>query len=198
VDDFEHPDTTVAMNFSGTRAIFVAGGPTPAPESVDPPEVLEVPDALIIGDPHEIEWSVFGDADGSVWTTTVGPWRDITAAVAAENPFNDDPPDGLAFVGFDVEMTLVRADKEPLSTGFNLKWEILGGATRRVYGEGSFADVFGCGVSPDAFDPFAEVFAGGTLSGTVCIPLPIEDLENPYTRIAMNFDGDRVVFAEAD
>lgn len=35
----------------------------------------------------------------------------------------------------------------------------------------------------------------GTLSGIVCIPITIEDLTHPNTRVAMNFtDADRIHF----
>ena len=112
----------------------------------------------------------------------------------ADNQFNDPPPAGAAFVGFDVELTLLEASKEPLSAGFNITWEILGGATLRVYSESSFSDIFGCGMFDDEFDTFAEVFAGGTLTGTICIPMPIEDINHPDTRISLNFDGERVPF----
>ena len=101
----------------------------------------------------------------------------------------------MLFVGFDVEMTLVSAAKEPLSPGFNFQWELLGGASSAVYDVSTFSNSFGCGVYPDSFNKYAEVFVGGTLRGTVCIPLPSEDLGHPGTLAAMNFsDGDRTLF----
>ncbi len=136
----------------------------------------------------DVTWRTFGDADGSRWTTVIGPPRDITEAVLATNQFNDPPPDGVRFVGFDVSMTLVDAEAEPLSTGFSFSWELLGGSTARVYDFSTIeTDSFGCGVVPDAFDDFDEVFTGGTLTGTVCVPLPVEDLGHPDTRVAMHF-----------
>jgi len=141
-----------------------------------------------------VVWSAFGDADGSVWNTRVGVIRDVTVEVLAANQFNDPPPDGVVFAGFDVEMTLVEAAKEPLSPGFNFQWEILGGSSAGVYDASTMADLFGCGVSEGEFNDFAEVFVGGSLSGLVCLPLPVEDLGDPGTRVAMNFSGERITF----
>lgn len=146
--------------------------------------------------PINITWNTFGDADGSVWTTTIGPPRDITAEVLADNQFNSPPPDGVLFVGFDVELVLQEAAKEPLSPGFNFSWELLGGATAAAYDPSTIeTEFFGCGVLDGGFDDFAEVFAGGTLSGTVCIPLPAEDLGHAETQVALHFiDDSRAVF----
>lgn len=153
-------------------------------------------DPLPFDQPVDVTWASFGDGDGSVWTTTIGPPRDITDEVLAANQFNDPPPDGVRFVGFEAELTLVEAAKEPLAPGFNFSWEILGGATARVYGPATIETTsFGCGVTPNSFDDFAEVFTGGTLTGTVCIPIPTEDLDHPDTRVSLDFsDGDRAIF----
>ncbi len=144
----------------------------------------------------DLPWDSFGDADGSVWATSIGPPRDITAEVLSENPFNNNPPDGVLFVGFDVELTLLEAQKEPLAPGFNFSWEILGGATAAAYQVSTIeTDSFGCGVAPGSFDDFSEVFVSGTLTGTVCIPIPEEDLNHPNTQVALHFIGDtRAIF----
>ena len=62
------------------------------------------------------------------------------------------------------------------------------------HAEGALPAVFGCGVTPNELDAFAEVFAGGRIDGTICIPIAADDLDHPDTRIAINFDGDRVTF----
>jgi len=86
------------------------------------------------GSTVDVTWDVFGDADESVWATTIGPVTDITAQVLAENQFNETPPDGVVYAGFPVTMTLQSANKEPLSAGFNLSFEIHGAAN--VYDPG--------------------------------------------------------------
>jgi len=145
-----------------------------------------------------VVFSSFGDADGSVWNVRVSAPRDVTAAVLGANQFNDAPPDGVVFAGFDVEMTLVEAGKEPLSPGFNFSWEILGGASAAVYDLTTIPDVLGCGVTDGEFNDYAEVFVGGSLAGLVCVPLPVEDLGAPGTRVAMNFSGgERTIFGQS-
>lgn len=150
--------------------------------------------------PHDTEsqlrFQTFGDADGSVWLTTVGEPRDITAEVLAENPFNAAPPEGVLYVGFEASMTLFRADKEPLAPGFNFSWELLGGQSAAVYDVGTIeTESFGCGVVPGEFDNFSEVFVGGTVSGTVCIPFPVEDFGDPNSQVAIHFiDDTRAIF----
>lgn len=141
------------------------------------------------GSTVDVTWDVFGDADGSVWTTTIGEVTDITAEVLAENEFNDEPPDGAIFAAFPVEMTLVSANKEPLSAGFNLSFEIHGVAN--VY-DVLTLDTIGCGVTPNDFDAFSEVFAGGTVEGVVCIPIPADELANATA--VVKFGNDRIWF----
>ena len=84
----------------------------------------------------------------------------------------------MVFVGFDVALFLIEADVEPLSAGLNFSWEVLGADTNLVYAGGAF----GCGVVPNEFDDFAEVFAGGALTGTVCIPISRHRISPTPTR----------------
>ena len=203
-DDVADPGTAVSMSFFGdSRVVFSAqGGEGPEPFAVPAPNVTPAdgegpPDGsprnpLPYDTPVDVTFDTFGDGDGSVWTTVVGAPRDLTAAVLAENQFNEPPPRGLVYVGFDVSMTLVSADVEPLAVGLSFDWEVLGATTARPY------DVFtlssGCGVSPDDFDDFDEVLEGGTLTGTVCIAAPVVDLADPGTALAMSFPESRLVF----
>ncbi len=195
-DDLEHPDTQVALKFSSdSRAYFglEGGSATLAPVNVVP---FEEQDQTSGGranphapsEPVALVWDVLGDADGSKWDTTVGPWTDMTAAVKAANSFNDDPADGFIFVGFPVEMMLLEATKEPLSVFPNVSFEVVGGASNAAHSGN-------CGVTPDgALDELAEVFVGGTISGTVCVPIAIEDLDDPNTRVALKFNRDSRTF----
>ena len=74
-----------------------------------------------------------------------------------------------------------------------MSFQIIGGATAAVYDETSFG--FGCGVTANDFGEFDEVFIGGSLTGSVCIPIPTEDLTHPNTRVALKFvDDSRVYF----
>lgn len=200
------PDTT-AETADDAAPLEATDEPEPAPEPAEteddllaafeePPDIGSRQDPLPYDQPIDLTWSTVGDADGSIWTTTIGQPRDITDAVLAANDFNDPPPEGVRFVGFEAEMTLVEADVEPLAPSFNVRWEIFGGSTARVYNSLTIdTESFGCGVTPNSFDDSAEAFPGGTLSGTVCLPIPEEDLGHPDTRVSLRFaDGNRAIF----
>ena len=52
-----------------------------------------------------------------------------------------------------------------------------------------------CHVVPNGFDTFAEVFAGGTVSGAICIPVSVDDVAHPDTQVAIHHTADvRTVF----
>ncbi|MEP4590921.1 hypothetical protein [Ilumatobacter sp.] len=203
--DAADPGTQVVMSFIGSDRLSFGGGglPNPAPAPVPSAGDSGVGDGgsdsgsiglpFVFGSSHDVTFESFGDADQSVWNITVAAPRSIDDVVSAENQFNEPPPDGTVFAGFDVSMTLVSATTEPLSPGFNFSWEILGGASAGVYD--SFTLATGCGVTPSAFGDFDEVLIGGTLTGTVCIPIPVDDLTDPGSKVALNFlDGTRIAF----
>ena len=202
VSDLTDPETFVSMTL-GDGVFFGPNGLSPAaqvtPQAEDPFEFTERTGArqspFAFDAETPIEFQTIGDADGSVWTATISAPSDITALVASENQFNDPPADGAIFAGFEVSMTLVSSDVEPLSPAFNLDFEITGGATAAVYGELTLSgEGLGCGVVGGEFDEFNEVVAGGTLTGTVCVPIPVEDLAHPNTRVAINFLEDSRVY----
>ena len=187
------------------RTDAVAGeSPADAPRSPDEDTAPSEPeaqvstrdDAFAYDASVPVVFSRPGEADGSVWNVQVAAPRDITDVVMAKNnSFDDAPPEGVRFVGFDVEMTLASAKTEPLRTGINFSWELLGGSTDAIYDSRTMEDVVECRRAPNELGIRDEVFVGGTIAGVVCIPLPTEDLDSPDTAVAMNFDGDRVVFA---
>lgn len=131
-----------------------------------------------------------GQANGSVWNVY------ITADVLADNPLNAEPSPGFAFVGFDVELVLERAVGGSQSPGFLVAWEVLGGETLRAYQGRSLSDFVGCGFGVDEFDMSAEVEVGQAVTGRVCIPVPLADVDNENTRLSLDLGGDRVVFGD--
>ena len=97
----------------------------------------------------------------------------------------------LIFAAFDLAMTLDGADVEPLALAFNVSFRIIGGATVAIYNETSFG--FGCVVTANYDGESDEVFIGGTLTRSVYVPFPAEDLTHPNTRVALKFAvGSRV------
>lgn len=125
---------------------------------------------------------------GNVWDATATPVTDITQTVLAENEFNEPPPEGVIFAGFDLTMTLTEASESSASPGIDYTPK-LEGATQ-IYD--AFTLASGCGVTPNEFDGFAELKAGGSVTGTVCIPIPADELSS--VQIVLDpFLGDRVI-----
>jgi len=140
--------------------------------------------------PAEFQWDVFGDADESSWNIEVSEIRDATAEVLAAHDWNDPPPEGLMFAAADVRGTLVQSSKEPLSFGWNVEFEMI--SDTNVYDLGYYSDLDArdCGFSfPGEFDDGAEVFAGGTIAGTVCLVVPADSFEQ--LAFVLNIGSDR-------
>jgi hypothetical protein len=98
------------------------------------------------------------------WKVTVlGTTPDATAAVAAENQFNDPPKPGEQFYLVKVGASYASQDSAtPLGA---LAFSALEDGNTQIR-EG------GCGVVPEPFDAFTEVFSGGSLTGNVCFAVP--------------------------
>ena len=215
VADVPDSATTLVADDAGT--VGNAEVTTPTTEQPDPDDDLDQPappdtgdvdetddtvddaaagtrdDPYWIGEPVTITIDSFGDGDGSVWTIVVdGPGTDVTREVREENPFNEPPPEDSIFYGVPVSLTLQGADKEPLSTLFNLELEFFGPATASIIDQG-FDE--GCGLAPGAIDPLKEVFVGGTLSGIVCLAVTEADIDAGVLLTTDSGDGDRIFFA---
>ena len=195
-EDLNHPDTQIAMNLRPGRVVFFDGGPTPAPVAIEPGDgPSAVGPALPFGSPVALESTMLDDdADPSTWSTTITNWRDMTAEVLAQDTYATPPGEGVIFVGFDVEITLIETQVEPLVSAYDFPWEILGARTNRVH----TYSIYDCGSTPNEFNEFVKTFAGETLSGTVCIPLPVSDFADPDTRISLNVSGNRFIFTPAE
>ena len=121
---------------------------------------------------------------GDGWTLTVtGAARDITDAVAAENEFNDPPPDGFRFVGVDVTLAF---DGDGSAAPFEVTTNVVDGGNLQRTGF--------CGTVPGELDTFTDLFAGGTASGTLCFVVPADQVGNLVMYDAP-FDTDRQFFA---
>ncbi|MEQ8717116.1 MAG: hypothetical protein RIE08_05850, partial [Acidimicrobiales bacterium] len=168
--------------------------PTPTEEPTPEPGSRENP--FPVGEPVTFTVDFFGDLDNSVWTLTVtAPGSDISGAIAAENQFNDPPPEGTVFYGIPISLTLESGDKEPLSPGFGIEFEYFGAETLAII---DFGIDTSCGVEPDPFEGFDEVFAGGTLTGTICYATPIDDVEAGVLLTLDSNEGDRLFLASTE
>lgn len=111
-----------------------------------------------------------GAENESTWQIRiVGPGFDGTEAVADENMFNDPPTTDSSFYMVPIEATLLKSDNEPLITAFTFDLELFLPGTKTV------SNRF-CGVAPEEFDSWQDVFIGGTLTGNFCMEAPTADI----------------------
>ncbi len=139
----------------------------------------------------------FGDAAGSLWSMSItGPGRDMTEEVLAENQFNDPPAEGSVFFAVPIALTLEHAEKEPLSTLFNIEFEYFGPSTLKIIPgllDGQ------CGATPAGeFDQFEEAFVGGTLEGFICYEVATEDVVAGVLVTIDSNDGDRLFWSTSE
>ena len=106
--------------------------------------------------------------------------------------FNDPPEDGKLFYGVPVTLTLESAAKEPLSPVFNIELEFFGPSTLEIIDAGLDDS---CGVTPNEIDSLKEVFAGGSISGVLCLAVTTADADAGILVTIDSIDGDRLFFA---
>ncbi|MEO7371758.1 MAG: hypothetical protein ABIZ69_12890, partial [Ilumatobacteraceae bacterium] len=105
-------------------------------------------------------------AVGTGWSLTVtGAARDITDAVMSDNSFNSPPPDGFRFVG--VELTYTYNGEGSASAY---------AVTAKAVGAANLGLSTDCGVTSGDVDLSADVFSGGSVSGTACFVAPADSL----------------------
>ena len=153
---------------------------------VDPMATLTGPQAGAVSTPARLSPTTLSTAVdvGAGWSMTVtGAARDITDLVMAENQFNEPAPAGYRFIGVDV--TYAYSGTEPSSA-----YQV----TTMAVGDGNVELQAGCGVISGEIDIFTDVFAGGTVAGTICFVVPSA---NPSMIVyaSADFDTSPVMFA---
>ena len=153
---------------------------------VDPMATLTGPQAGAVSTPARLSPTTLSTAVdvGAGWSMTVtGAARDITDLVMAENQFNEPAPAGFRFIGVDV--TYAYSGTEPTAA-----YQV----TTKAVGEGNVELQAGCGVISGEIDIFTDVFAGGTVAGTICFVVPSA---NPSMIVyaSADFDTSPVMFA---
>jgi hypothetical protein len=114
---------------------------------------------------------------GDGWAVTVtGAARDITDAVLAENEFNEPPPDGHRFVGVEVNLAYSGA-------GAAAPFEVSVG----LVPYGNIASLQECGTVPGEVDLFTDVFAGGSVAGTLCFVVPAGEVTTGVIYATVSF-----------
>ena len=135
------------------------------PASTTPLPTLSGPQTGASSTPARLSATPIGTAAdvGEGWSVTAtGAARDITDQVMSENSFNDPPPDGFRFIGVDVTYAF---NGTGTGSGFTV--------TTAAVGDSNVSLSDDCGVIPAAIDVFTDVFAGGSVSGSLCFVVPV-------------------------
>jgi hypothetical protein len=131
-------------------------------------------------------WATVGTVDAVVLATQ----PNATEVVLADNEFNEEPAPGNRFVIWRV--AVANAGDEPTPLIAELSFSVVG-PSAVAYDASSY-----CGVIPDEFDAFREVFPGGTVEGNLCWEVAEEDADGLVLLIdEFAFSSDRAVFAAA-
>lgn len=142
--------------------------PSPTPTATQPPSPTPTqppPAAGTRGNPIPIGTSVAFVGGWQVRVLSVTP--NATAAVLAENQFNDPPRPGHQFFIARLSATYTGAGSTRFDGSFRLRAVGTSSVSRSTF-------VDSCGVIPDELeDP--TVFSGGTITGNVCWEIPAGD-----------------------
>ena len=144
--------------------------------TVPPVETGSRDDPLPAGAPVEVgNWQVM----------VLSSNRDATEAVLAENPFNDPPNPGDVFTTVLVAITYLGEESESPFLGLTF------GAVGPSGGDYGLED--DCGVIPDSYPGFTDVFPGGTVVGNLCWAIPETEAGRLVltAEAAFTFDTDR-------
>lgn len=115
--------------------------------------------------------------------------KDAADIVAAENMFNDAPAEGRSFVIWSIEATYTGSESG--TAWIDLSWKLVG-AAGNSFG-GGFDDT--CGVIPDDLFEKGETFAGGVVTGNVCVSAETSQLDGGTILVEELFGGSRTFFA---
>jgi hypothetical protein len=132
------------------------------------------------GNPYPLRaTAVIPDSDG--WKVRVNKsMPNATAAVRAENQFNDPPAAGRQF--FIVNVTVTYTGKGSEAPFAGLTFYALG-RSNVAYDQSSD----GCGVVPNELDSFKKVFKGGKLTGNVCFSVRKSDARSLLLMVEPGF-----------
>jgi hypothetical protein len=122
---------------------------------------------------------------GEGWSATVtGAAYDITDAVAAENQFNEPPPEGSRFVAVDLSLAY---NGDGSDIGFTV--------TTKAVSTGNVRLSTDCGVIPNQIDLAVDVFAGGTIAGATCFVVPADQIGGLVPYLVAGFGSAPTMFA---
>ena len=147
--------------FDGDKVFLQANGPA---VGVVPMVGLSGPQAGAASTPARVAPAALNaEVDlGAGWTMAVtGAARDITDSIMTENQFNEPPPDGFRFIGLDVQYSYSGSEA---AAAYQVSAKAIGESNVQLGGS--------CGFFSGEVDTVSDVFAGGTVAGTICFVVP--------------------------
>lgn len=124
----------------------------------------------------------------SDWGVTVNSVDlDATAAIQAENTFNEDPAEGNVYIMAEVTATYTGSDPEGDTPYVSVEYVSSGGNT--------FAGHDAMVVTPNEFDSLETLYEGASTTGNIAMEVPQDDLEGGTLRVSPGIFGDPVFFA---
>lgn len=143
-----------------------------------------------------------GDADGTRanplplgstistddWEVTVNAVDlDATAAILAENQFNDSPEDGHVYIMAELTATYVGSDPDGASPWVGVEYVSASGNSYETY------DAF---ISePNSFDQLGTLYEGASTTGNIALQVPADNVADGTLRVKPTLFGDPVFFA---
>jgi hypothetical protein len=130
---------------------------------------------------------VFSRSGQDQWQiTVVGFQPDGSAAVAAENQFNDPPAPDARFALVTVEATYVGTDEPAILLELDF------GAIDDNNVAYDYEDT--CGVIPDEIDRYGDVYRGGTISGNLCWEVQKDSIDSLLLTVGSSGPGSPPTF----
>ena len=124
----------------------------------------------------------------SEWVVTVNSVDlDATAAVLEENPYNDAPEEGHAYILVNLTAQYIGDDAEGETPWVGVEYVSPAGNTF------TSADVFA--VVPDSFDSLGTLYEGASTSGNIGLHVPAESVEEGTLKVSPSLFGDAVFVA---
>ena len=169
--------------------------PSPVPPTATPPPPTATPAPALgeRGNPIPFGFAAevrFSETDH--WEITVlATQPDGTSTVLEENQFNDPPEDGNQFYLITVRAKYLGPGSATFDTGFRLKALGDGGVVYTTF-ENS------CGVIPNEFPSYTELFTNGQLEGVACWQISSADADSLILIVESDFasfDDQRVWFS---
>lgn len=124
----------------------------------------------------------------SDWTVTVNSVDlDATAAIEAENPFNEAPDEGHTYILASITAEYVGDDPEGAAPMLSVDYVSPEGNTFNSYDHPV--------VAPDSFDSLSTLYEGASTTGDIALHVPVEGLADGALSVSPDLFGDTVFVA---